>query len=250
MDRSERIVAVALQLATQTRTEGISLRLFGSCAVYLKCTGGSDILEINQREVKDIDAVVLRQCLPKLRQVLRKNGWHEEIELTGLSDGQRLRFLGEGGTVLDVTVDQLRFCQTLRLENRLSLDWPTIPITDLLLSKLQISDVARNDFVDMASLLNSFEVTPSSESEISLARISQQCSASWRWYHATTLACARLIKISAHDVRLSPSQQALIEERAYKISTAIKFVSKSFTWKIRSLLGEFVPWQSPVESVN
>jgi hypothetical protein len=79
------ILESAVELSELTRNAGIVFRLFGSCAVFLKCTPRFAILEKNKRVIKDIDAVVSRRSLYDLRKLMLNQGWRELIELTALS---------------------------------------------------------------------------------------------------------------------------------------------------------------------
>jgi hypothetical protein len=244
------IIERALHLANITRDNGILFRLFGSCAVYIKCANALEILRDNNREPKDIDAVVSRNDLHLFRQISRNNGWHEQIEVTALTDGSRLRFTSNDQSLtLDVAVDYLRFNQTLNLNNRLSLDWPTISVTDLLLSKLQIAEPSTNDLVDMAALIARFNVATSDESELCLERICGLCGTSWGWYRATVAACSMLSADSLTlAVVLSRQHINVIAERASQIARAVEATPKSLAWKARCFVGDRVQWYTPVES--
>jgi hypothetical protein len=242
-------VELALRLAEVTRAEGVLFRLFGSCAVYIKCAETPQILHDNHRAVKDIDAVVARNDLHRFRQVIRKLGWNEQIEVTALTDGSRLRFTSSDQSLtLDVVANSLRFNQTLKLDQRLSLDWPTITVTDLLLSKFQIAAPSTNDLVDMAALIGGFGVVTSDESSLCLQRICRLCGSSWRWYRATVAACTKLSTDLANSVILSRAQNNSILERANQIRSAIEAIQKSPAWKMRGLIGDRMQWYAPVET--
>jgi hypothetical protein len=244
------IVEQALRLAEITRGKSILFRLFGSCAVFIKCDQTQAILRENNRVVKDIDAIVLRRHLHAFRELIRKNGWNEQIEVTALTDGSRLRLSSKQRDItLDVAVDRLRFNQTLELESRLSLDWPAISNTDLLLSKFQIADASTNDLVDMAALLTRFEIAAADESQISLERICDLCRSSWRWYRAVIETCTKLgDNTLVESIVLSSLHASTVARRADQIRQAVESVSKPLAWKARRLIGDRIPWITHVES--
>jgi hypothetical protein len=250
MGSSQRAVGVALQLATKTRTEGVKFRLFGSSAIFMKCIGGTDILTKNNRVIKDVDAVLPRYDVPKFRQLMKTWGWQEQLELTALTDGTRLRFIdfNDRMMVLDVAVDSLKFNQSLKLTGRFEIDWPTIPVTDLILSKLQIAKLSMNDLVDVAALLDRFNAVPSDEGEISLLRIEAICAHSWRWHRAVSQAYLNICQELSDRVVLSAEQADRINNRAWRINEAIRTAPKTLGWKLRSVVGDGMSWVTPVES--
>src|SRR4029077_19731496 len=232
------IIEIARHLAEVTRADGLLFRLFGSCAIHIKCAEKTEILRNNGRAAKDIDAVVARPDVHQFRQLIRQMGWREDIEVTALTDGARLRFSSiEHDLTLDVVTGSLRFNQTLKLEHRLTLDWPTITATDLLLTKYQIAAPTTNDIIDMVALMATFKVTPADESGLCLKRMCDLSSSSWRWYRATVTACDLLgNRPYANIVVLSREQESLIAERAKEIKCAVVSAPKSAPWKIRALL--------------
>jgi len=244
------MIALGLRLAELTRVEGIAFRLFGSCAVYIKCTESPDILERNNRPIKDVDAVIARRDLYTLRKMFRDEGWYEEVEVTALTDGGRLRFrCDEHDATLDVIVDCLQFNQTLWLNDRLLVDWPTISVTDLLLSKFQIANLATSDIIDVAALLNQFKTDQSDEAGICLQRICSICGRSWRWHQAILATCAKLGSDTIFDaIMLSIEQRTTIAMRVNEIRDAVRSTPKSFGWVTRNLIGERIPWVTPVET--
>lgn len=244
------LVALGRRLAELTRAEGIVFRLLGSCAVYIKCVESADILERNNRSIKDIDAVIARRDLYALRKVLRDDGWNEEIEVTALTDGARLRFgSNKHDVTLDIIVDCLQFNQTLWLSDRLLLDWPTISVTDLLLSKFQIADLTISDIIDVSALLNQFTMDRPDESGICLQRICSICGRSWRWHHATLATCAKFTAGTILDsITLSIEQRRTVDIRLNEIRDAVRSTPKSFAWLTRNLIGERIPWVTPVET--
>ena len=57
------------------------------------------------------------------------------------------------GLHIDVFYDRLEFCHTIPLVDRLEADAPTIPLAELVLSKLQIVKINEKDVIDLILLL-------------------------------------------------------------------------------------------------
>ena len=178
-----KLITLAKDLCELSRDAGLSLRLFGSCAIFIKCEHNIHIFQAHKRYPKDIDGVILEQDRGQLRKLLVENGWHEDIELAAQTDGKRLTFYLNNNT-LDICIDKLQFAQTLNIKNRILIDYPTLPAADLLLTKLQIQHLTRNDIIDIYVLLVSLMIVKGDETEININRITSLTSSSWRWYQA------------------------------------------------------------------
>jgi hypothetical protein len=151
---------------------------------------------------------------------------------------------------LDVAVDQLEFNQALDVRDRLEIDWPTIPVTDLLLSKFQIAQPSPTDLIDIAALVERFDVRQSDECSVSLDRITRICGKSWRWYVATRSACEKLYSDLGSIVILTAQQEKEISAKARSISAAIDEVPKSLGWKVGSFIGARGSLVTPVEAID
>lgn len=233
------ITKAACELVAWAARLGVTVRIFGSCAVVIKCQTRTDLLRLNNRVPKDVDVVVGTAERTILRRNLIQHCWNEDIALTALTDGCRMRFVGRSNVVLDVAAGQLRFNQTLDLERRLNLDSPTISTADLLLSKLQINEPTLEDYVDLFALLTVFELGEEEDKTISKRRIDTTCSNSWRWYHAADLRLSEIADgLCTKRIRISDEQAMVGAERAEAIRQLIRQSRKSIWWKLRRVVGD------------
>lgn len=246
----DEIETYAVELCESAEAEGISLRLFGSCAIRIKCAQQSDILDRCNRHPKDIDCVIRHADRNRLRTMLLASGWQEKVELTAQTDGSRLEFrLLEPNVVLDVSVDVLRFAQTLDVRKRIELERPTLPAADLLLTKLQIPELTRSDFIDMIALIYAVPLGDADDRGINLHRIVDVTSRSWRWYKSVTVSLLAMDReLSASLCDLSESDRGVTRSRLRLIEKRILGARKTWWWKARSLIGEVLPWHDRVET--
>ena len=63
-------------------------------------------------------------------------------------------------------MDELVMAHTLSYRDRLELSAPTLPVTDLLLSKLQVHEMTANDLIDMTILLLEHETSDSPQPDV------------------------------------------------------------------------------------
>src|SRR6202030_4206358 len=122
------------------------LRLLGGAAIILH-SGGRP-----HRELGDLDAATRRSDGRALAGALATVGYEAEPRFNALHGDRRLIFHGPHGK-LDVFVEVFEMCQRIELGPRLPLDSPTLPVSDLLLTKLQVVELNAKDADDAALLL-------------------------------------------------------------------------------------------------
>jgi hypothetical protein len=243
------IETYAADLCRAAEADGISLRLFGSCAISIKCAQYCEIFNRCKRRPKDIDAVVRRTDRNRLRSMLLARGWEENLELTAQTDGNQLRFRDPKSNLpLDVCVDTLRFSQTLDVRKRIELDSPTLPVADLLLSKLQIRDLTISDLSDLIALLYAVPPNDSDANSIDLCRIVDVTRHSWRWYTSVMLSLQTVDQALGNSpCDLTHADQRLVGLRLKIIENRMVEAPKTLPWKMRSIIGQSLPWYDKVE---
>ena len=90
------------------------------------------------------------------------------------------------GRPVDVIVDRLDMCHTFEFADRLGVDRPTLPLAEMLLSKLQIAHINRKDILDLLALLSNYPLGPRDEGTINLTRITALTSTDWGWWRTLT----------------------------------------------------------------
>jgi hypothetical protein len=239
----------AVKLCEALNAEGIKFRLYGSCAIKLKCGENNPILNRFARCPKDIDGVICREDINRLRLFLLARKWDENIELMTNTDGHNLLFRSQKEKVLlDVSVDTLQYAQTLNIRDSINQDSPTLPAADLLLSKLQIPHLTQSDIIDLIALLQSLSVKNNNVDGIDLIRIENIASISWRWYKSITLSLKRLSDtVRDPSLSLEDYERQVISRHTEIIQQTIVCTRKTLMWKIRAAFGELLPWKNPVE---
>ena len=110
---------------------------------------------------------------------------------------------------VDVLVDTLEMCHRLEFGDRLALSTPTLPVADLLLSKLQVVKINRKDVLDALVLLaehplrdnDGARTSTDGEGAINLRRITSITSNDWGWWRTVTGNLDKLGQYLATDVQ-------------------------------------------------
>src|SRR5579864_3878634 len=132
---------------------GVTLRALGGAAIYLHAQHPH--LE-PWREFQDLDFIGSFKEASGIKALFSDLGYTSDRELNTLHGRYRLIFERSSGEAtedkVDVLLDVFQMCHRLPLLERLQADTPTIPLADLLLTKLQILKLNRKDADDVAVL--------------------------------------------------------------------------------------------------
>jgi hypothetical protein len=147
--------------------------------------------------------------------------------------------------IVDIFLDVFRMCHTLHLGDRLALDDYTIPISDLLLTKLQVVEINEKDIRDLFAILKDHEVVDqiaSGDKElIDAGYVSSLCADDWGLCKTISLTLRKLLAFLS-KYELEPEAIQILESRINKLLRAIETVPKSFKWRLRERVGEKKRW--------
>jgi hypothetical protein len=145
-------------------------------------------------------------------------------------------------------------CHRLELRGRLRADHPTLPLADLLLSKLQIIRINRKDVLDVLAVLRHHALGDRDGELINLARIVELTSTDWGWWRTVSGNLAAIQSLSGEELegelatRASTTFDLPAQVRA--LQAAIEAAPKSAGWKLRAAVGDRLRWYQEPEEVG
>ena len=224
----------------------VTLRLIGGLAIRFHCHGPHSA---HLREYHDIDVFGLGKERRGIYSVFQKLGYSSNEEYNLLYGDTRLQFIHrEGRRSVEVFLDKFRMGHTLDFRRRLRLDDLTIPITDLLLTKLQVVQFAEKDAKDIVAVLEDHELGHNDDREtLNLDYIVQLCSRDWGLHKTITNNIATINELIRQEASGLTAGKELVE-RLNAIRNALMTGKKGVRWTIRSLIGERVRWYREVET--
>lgn len=240
-------VQEARRLVGRAAEEGLPLRAVGGIAVWIRAP--SVRRADPPRVFHDIDLAASKRTSRELAALLEAEGYEPHRQFNTLA-GDRLLFFDEPNERrIDVFLDRLEMCHTLEFADRLTRDPDTLPLADLLLSKLQIVRLTERDVVDLAALLGDHPLTED-DSGIDLGRLVAVCADDWGWWRTVT-GNLRVLESAWADGAGGPGPDLSVAcERAAGLRRALEEVPKSLRWKIRARVGERVSWYQEPEEVR
>ena len=227
-------------ILASAKENGVILRLIGSIATRLHSPSARS--QVIPRALTDIDFVGYSSQSKKVETLLQKLGYAGDDEFNMLHGSERLLFLGKNGLHIDVFFDVLTMSHRLDLRGRLELDYPTISLTDLLMTKLQIVELNEKDVKDMICLLNDHDFADSDQPEkINSKYIADLCSKDWGVYKTFTM---NLNRILAHLDKLGSDERmrTRVADQCEVLLNQIEQVPKGAKWKMRARVGEKKRW--------
>lgn len=239
---AERLSAAALQ-------SRLPARLIGGLAIWLRCPSVRS--GPFARSYDDMDFAVAAHESTAFKEFLTAQGYLPDRFFNGLHGESRLYFAApDGRWSIDVVVDELMMSHRLDLRGRLDGASPTVPLADLLLSKLQVWEINRKDLGDALCLLADHRLgaDDSDPEAISLQRITAVLGADWGFCHTTERNLGKLTELWAQEPLPATAYDA--GEQIESLRRAITQAPKTRGWRMRSRIGERVRWYETPEEVG
>jgi hypothetical protein len=230
---------------------GAPLRVLGSIGVALHCPDSSALIPSFARTYADIDFVAYGRDARAVTAAIAALGYREDRVISINSEGRRAIFdHPAGGAHLDVFYDELEFCHRIPLEGRLEADRPTIPLAELLLSKLQIVRLNDKDVVDTVLLLLDHELGTGDADVIDVSRIARLCAEDWGLWRTLTMNLDKVRALAESYPQLAPPQRSRVVAATAALKGAIDAEPKPLAWRVRDRLGDRRQWWTDVDEVR
>jgi hypothetical protein len=226
---------------------GTPLRLLGGAAVALAVPGGV----LLPRAYKDIDFVTAAGRGPETVRAFDELGYVGDQRFNGLNGHRRLLFFDRANErQVDVFVAKFEMCHVIPLMKRLTLNDLTIPLADLLLTKLQIFSLNEKDQRDIVNLVHAHPLGQTDdEGMINAGYVAQLLGGDWGLWRTVTLNIER-VRGAIAGYGLAPEQAQLVQSRLDELRSRVDAEPKSAKWKLRARVGERVKWYEEPEEVG
>lgn len=242
------VLALAWDLACDVADAGIPAGLLGGVAVALRCPAARSPSRL-ARDFSDLDYATTRQARAGLAAVLLAHGFGPVARFNSMNGHRRMLFADAGGLHVDVFVDKFEMCHVLSLSKRLVLGEVTLPLADLLLTKLQVAEVNAKDVGDVVALLSDHPLS-ADETGINLAYICRLLGEDWGWWRTVTSNLS-VVRAMLPTLGLAEEIEGRVLARLDELRATLSATPKSLGWKARALIGDRRAWrQVPEEPVR
>lgn len=236
------------RICEQSAQRGLNLRLFGGVGFYLRAADRSLFERLGRDPIRDLDFIGLSDERGAYKQLFTDMGYEIDQDLLLAGEGRRFLFrrAGDDGWEVDLFIDRLQMCHTLDLRHRLDLHPLTVPLSDLLLQKLQIFDLTRKDMADIVVLFASHDLGSQRDDAIDVEHAASLLADDWGFYYTVTQNLER-IRDFAQAAPLEDGVRGTVEERRGRFAAMLEDTPKTRKWKMRAKIGTRKKWYEDVE---
>jgi hypothetical protein len=243
----EDIVAEGERLCGIGDQHGVPLRLLGGVAVRMKAPECPPALD---RAYKDIDFAVTKKGASAADKLLREAGYEPHVSFNAMHARERGLYFDTGhDRQVDLFIGSFRMCHEIPLNDRLEVESTTVPLAELMLTKLQIIEVNEKDIRDTMLLFHGHPIADRDDGAVNGAQIAQLCASDWGLWRTIT---ANLERCRTHvgDYELPDADRERIEGRFAELLERIEAEPKTRGWKLRAKVGERKRWYDLPEEVE
>ena len=241
------VVAEARRLADHAGERGLELRAIGGVAVALHAPGG--IPPPLARTYGDIDLVSGRKSGRGAAQLLADAGYEPNERFNAMNGSTRLVFYdADNGRQVDVFVGEFRMCHVVPVAQRLHVDPTTVPLAELLLTKLQIVQLNEKDLKDIWALVLEHEVADHDDDTINDGVVARVLAGDWGFWR-TSRESVEVARERLGDSGLDSEQRQVIDDRLRRLWERVEQEPKSLRWRSRAKIGDRSRWYEQPEEV-
>jgi len=221
--------------------KNVVLRLFGGLAIRFHCPSATH--RSLERKYADIDFMGLSKQARSIKSLFLELGYAPREVFNAYYGDQRLIFNDlTNERRIDIFLDVFKMCHKFDFRNRLTLNKPTIPLADLLATKLQVVHITEREYRDIIALVHDHEIGDSDDAEtINGLYLAQLCSEDWGIYKTLSTNIG-FILTALEEFKLDSEYESVARKHLEELSSRLENIPKTTGWRIRARIGEKKRW--------
>ncbi|MGO9960710.1 MAG: hypothetical protein ACLP50_32825 [Solirubrobacteraceae bacterium] len=241
------IVEEARRVMSAATEAGVPVRLVGGLAIKLH---SAELPPALQRSYQDIDLVTTRKASRSTLKLLEVLGYTPNDRFNAINAGRRAVVYDlVHQRQVDVFVGEFQMCHKIDVASRLELDDTTIPLAELLLTKLQIVRLNRKDLIDIAALLHEHDIGDHDDDTVNATHIAKLLSSDWGLWRTSRQTVESSISRLA-ELGLGEHGEQAVLERLERLWQTVEAAPKSLRWRSRARIGDRTRWYEEPEEVD
>jgi hypothetical protein len=214
--------------------------LIGGVAVGVRCPSATRAPLL--RRYVDIDVIGHRKQAAKINELFKDLGYKPRERFNAFQITRLIFNDLKNSRRVDVFLDVFEMCHKFDFKNRMDLEVKTLPMSDLLSTKLQIVEINEKDMKDILAMLVDHDLSAEeSYDKINGKYIAKLCAEDWGIYRTFTLNLAKVPDF-ASKVGLDEGSRKSAVERAAALLRVIEEAPKSLGWRMRATVGDRRRW--------
>jgi hypothetical protein len=241
------IAAEARRIVIEAEAAGVTLRVLGGVAIQLQNPGA--VPPGLARPYRDIDFVTVRKGGRPAARLFTDLGYLANERFNAMNGATRLVFYeDEHNRQIDVFVGEFRMCHLIPIADRLHLEPETVPLAELLLTKLQIVHLNEKDLRDIWALLYAHDVSEHDDDAINAAFVARALAADWGLWR-TSRQTVETARARLETAALDDEGRALLRSRLERLWDRVEAEPKGLRWKSRARIGDRTKWYDEPEEI-
>lgn len=247
----DELLGLAEELVEHASERGVTLRILGSLGIrkHLQDPAVHALLA----PTADLDFAGYSEHHAETDRFFLERGYEPDHAVAHSHEYgiQRLIYHRRGDLLkAEVFLDELRMAHTLTFRGRLELDYPTVSLADLLLTKLQIRQLTTKDVNHMIALLAEHDLGGGGPETIDTDYLVALTSADWGLHQSATTNL-RIVEqaLGGADPLAEPARRA-VAEKVQALVAALDESPKTTRWKLRAKMGTRIRWYEDVGDVH
>jgi len=242
------IVEESRSLLDAAGRQSVPLRLIGGLAVRDHAEDG--LHPAFERAYKDIDVVVAKGAGRDAAKLLQELGYTPNESFNVMNGNRRLLFYDlTHERQLDVFIGSFEMCHAIPVTERMHVDARTVPLAELLLTKLQIIELNEKDRRDALAILHHHELAGDDSDHVNADEIARLLAADWGLWRTTTMNLGRA-RDGLGEYSLADDERESVGARIAHLLQRIDDEPKSTKWKMRDRVGDRKKWYQEPEEVD
>jgi hypothetical protein len=248
--KDELIINNARKLIDAANEKGLFLRVTGAIAIRIHCPKFGHLLS-GSRVISDIDFVAYGKQINRIEKHMEESGYElRPPSIASLAARRRIFYDRENGITVDVFFDKLEMSHDIDFRGRLEVDYPTIPLAEMLLAKVQIVQLNEKDVKDVIILLREHEIADGDKELINAKYVAKTLSNDWGFYYTATTNLKKVKDLLGNYGNLVNNDKELIISKIDRLLDIVEKEPKSFNWKLRARVGTKRVWYRTVEEIG
>jgi hypothetical protein len=237
------------RIVRRAASAGVPLRMIGGVAVHAHAAGG--LPPAFSRPYRDIDLVTLRGRSGDVQRFMQELGYEPNVSFNTLNGADRMVFYDRAhGRQLDVFVGAFRMCHEIPIRpERFEKDRVTLPLAELLLTKLQIVSLNEKDLRDIYGLVHEHEVREDDDDAINAEVVAAALAADWGLWRTSRMTLERS-RAHLAEMELPQGAEDLIEARLAALWERVEARPKGVRWRGRARIGDRVRWYEEPDEIT
>jgi hypothetical protein len=242
------VVEEARRILEHAAVRSLPLRVVGGVAIRIH--GSGTPRPALTRQFNDIDLATKREHAREVTDFISSVGYHPDQAFNAMNAGRRGLFHDlDNGRQLDLFVGDFEMCHRIPIAARLDVDAHTVPLAELLLTKLQIIELNEKDLRDIVSLLVDHEVAEHDADTVNGAYVAQLCADDWGLWRTCKLNIDRT-RAGMGAFELTAGDRTVLDRRLDTLWELIEQAPKSRRWRMRARVGDRKRWYEEPEELG